>query len=228
MVVLPARLSHRVHAVWGPVLLAAASLAPQAQAAAGAFLYAGYPSRPLPMLMGAGDAWHWRLPRPRHPRLPVGGMRMGGTKFGTRGPSGPDGQSSGTRTLTLTPTGDTPQRLSRSWEIRVVRPDEIVINFNATLGEGTYGYVFMAEFTAGQHTGKKAVVKCAISGDDEHSGKCVCVCMSVCVHVHIHTHSRTWTHINIVMAAAYLATESYMNDAIPDDDNEVCMFILMR
>jgi len=115
---------------------------------------------------------------------------MGGTRVGTRGLWAPDGQSSGTRTLTQ--IGDTPQPFMG--EIRVVKPDEIVINFNATLGEGTYGYVFMAEFTAGEHTGKKAVVKCAISGDDEHS----------------------------VMAAAYLATESYMNDAVMEMCPNAC------
>jgi len=35
-------------------------------------------------------------------------------------------------------------------EIRVVNPDELVVDYDATLGHGTYGEVFTAKFTAGQ------------------------------------------------------------------------------
>ena len=89
-------------------------------------------------------------------KLAVGGICNMGVKerscgmdnvLGTR-----DGLHSGK--CALTRNGDLPLA-----EIQNVNPDDLVVDYAAMLGDGTYGEVFMAEFTAGKHAGKKAVVK---------------------------------------------------------------------
>ena len=45
-----------------------------------------------------------------------------------------------------------------------VQPSDVVVDYNQMLGDGTYGEVFMADFTNGEHTGKRAVAKRAKDG----------------------------------------------------------------
>ena len=63
-----------------------------------------------------------------------------------------NGLSPGTRTLTLISDSDTDDSdpMSFMTEIRVVNPDELVIDYHSTLGCGPYGEVFTAKFTAGK------------------------------------------------------------------------------
>ena len=45
-----------------------------------------------------------------------------------------------------------------------VEPSDVVVDYDQMLGDGTYGEVFMADFTNGDHKGKRAVAKRAKDG----------------------------------------------------------------
>ena len=104
------------------------------------------------------------------------GLRM--IHVGTRGDMNALGPNNGMPSSTLTKTDKPPQpnkavldalAVSSWWKHdakhrTVVNGDELAVDYNQMLGDGTYGEVFMAEFTAGKYKGKKAVVKRAKDG----------------------------------------------------------------
>jgi hypothetical protein len=104
------------------------------------------------------------------------GLRM--IQVGKRGDMNALGPNNGMPSNTITKSDKPPQpnkavldalAVSSWWKHdakhrTVVNGDELAVDYNQMLGDGTYGEVFMAEFTAGKYKGKKAVVKRAKDG----------------------------------------------------------------
>jgi tRNA A-37 threonylcarbamoyl transferase component Bud32 len=94
----------------------------------------------------------------------------------------------------------------------VVNGDELAVDYNQMLGDGTYGEVFMAEFTAGKHKGKKAVVKRAKDGTQDP--------LDPVKYVKKERSKQMVEHDEL--AAAYLSTESYINDLVMESCPNAC------